>query len=134
MLRPLAGTALALGLLAGCSSVPTTSARGAEHGIEVVGILLTGGGSGDLARLEFRVLDAERARRALSAELSLVGTGSAIALPVLSAGRLGPLRQRPSGIGKKRFVLFRNTGHVLRRGGSAALVLGAARIEGIPVR
>lgn len=133
MSRRLALVAISVGLmlLGGCSTEPRVPLRGAEHGIEVVGIRLTGGGG--LARLEYRVLDIEKARRALRQDLSIEATGSGAPLPVLSAGRLGALRQRPSATGKKQFVLFRNPHDALRRGETAVLRVGSARVPGVPV-
>ncbi len=118
-------------VLFACTSAPRLAPRGAEHGIEVVAIRLTGGG--DLAKLEYRVIDLEKARRALGGDLSIVGTNVTTPLPVLSAGRLGALRQRPSATGKRQYVLFRNAGLVLRPGDTAALLVGDERVEGIPV-
>ena len=56
-----------------------------------------------------------------------------LGLEVLSAGRLGPLRQRPSRSGKKQFVMFTNAGRALEPGASAVVVLGQARVERVPV-
>jgi hypothetical protein len=52
---------------------------------------------------------------------------------VTSGGRLGPLRQRPSASGREQFMLFTNSGQVLKRGGRAVLEIGALRVAGIPI-
>jgi hypothetical protein len=124
MLAILALFALAL---SGCSA---PGAR-PELGIEVLGIQLLAGG--DLARLDFRVVDCERAKGTLAGEIAVLTADGGTRLEVLSAGRLGPLRQRPSRSGKKQFVMFTNAGRALEPGVSAVVVLGQARVERVPV-
>ena len=102
-----------------------------ELGLEVLGIQLLAGG--DLARLDFRVVDYQRAKRTLGGEIEILTADGGTKLEVLSAGRLGPLRQRPSRAGKKQFVMFTNAGGALAPGDSAVVVLGDARIERVPV-
>jgi hypothetical protein len=120
-------------LLSGCTGpAPAPPRPGEEIGIEVLGIELRAGGN--LAQVNYRVLDYETARRALQKELRLLGGESGAApLPVTSVGRLGPMRQRPSRSARQQFVIFTNTGRVLQRGSTASFLVGETRIDGIPV-
>ena len=124
---------LVLTLVAACAPVepPRPAPPGAEQGIEVLGVQLLG--RGELACLNFRVSDYERARRAFGDAIAVLREGGDRALPVTTVGRLGPMRQRPSASGKKQFVMFTNAGGVLKRGDRAVLVIGGTRIPGIPV-
>lgn len=131
-------TAVAAGVLlllaAACGPrIPSDpmQARAWESGIEILGVQLMG--DGDFARLNYRVVDYEKAKRALRAEVRLSAEGSDRPLPVASAGRLGPLRQRPSAGGRPQFMLFTNYGRSLQKGGRALLQIGTSRIDGIPV-
>ena len=121
---------LLLAVCAGCSAPAAPPAPGQEQGLEIVGIQLLAGG--DLARLDYRVLDIERARAALSGEVRLESESGAT-LSVMSVGRLGPMRQRPSATGKLQFILFTNPGRRLHRGESATVALGDTRVSGVPV-
>jgi hypothetical protein len=103
---------------------------GHEQGLEILGIQLLAGG--DLARLDYKVRDVEKARTALAGDVQLL-TAEGRSLTVMSVGRLGPMRQRPSATGKLQFILFTNPGRTLRRGETAILALGEGRISGIPV-
>ena len=138
MRRPLSIVALvALSVAAAACSIgggERAAAQGpaSELGIEVLGIQLLAGG--DLARLDFRVIDYERAQAALRGrELAVLTADGGSRLEVLAAGGLGPLRQRPSRSGKKQFVMFTNAGRALEPGASAVVVLGDTRIERVPV-
>jgi hypothetical protein len=51
----------------------------------------------------------------------------------MSTGRLGALQQRPNRLGRPQFMLFTNAGRVLRAGDRAVLIVGEARVAGIPV-
>lgn len=126
--------ALVLALAPGCGArVPADplQAQAREHGIEILGVQLTGGG--DFARLNYRVVDYEKAKRALKGEVRLSAEGAERPLPVASTGRLGPLRQRPSSNGRQQFMLFTDFGHSLKKGGRAQLEIGNSRLAGIPV-
>jgi hypothetical protein len=131
--RILLTVALIAVALAGCSrsDSPGPALPGAELGIEVLGIRLLAGG--DLARLDFRVVDYDRARETFRGEIAVLPAGGTHALAVLNTGRLGPMRQRPSRSGKKQFVLFTNAGRALEPGATAEVVLGDARIPDVPV-
>ncbi len=104
---------------------------GLEHGIEVLGVELMAGG--DLARLNYRVTDYEKAKRALAGGIQLYASGDTRALAVTDVGRLGPMRQRPSRSGVKQFIMFTNSGRMLRSGTTAVLGIGPDRIPDIPV-
>lgn len=106
-------------------------AKAWEHGIQILGVQLTGGG--DFARLNYRVVDYEKAKRALREEVRLSAEGTERPLPVASTGRLGPLRQRPSQGGRLQFMLFTDFGHSLKKGGRAQLQIGTSSLTGIPV-
>ncbi len=125
---------LAAGMLtAGCGAGPdgvAPSPLGHEHGIEIIRVQVLAGG--DLARLDYRVRDIMKARETLSGDVRLVAEAGGT-LPVLSVGRLGPMKQRPSPSGKLQFILFTNPGRALQKGGTAALDLGGGRVGGIPV-
>jgi hypothetical protein len=109
--------ALALPLLGSCGSRAPSDplqAQAWEHGIEILGVQLMA--DGDFARLNYKVVDYEKAKRALRGEVRLLPEGSERPLPVTSTGRLGPLRQRPSATGRQQFMLFTNQGRRSRRG------------------
>lgn len=132
------GTLVPLGivtaaLLAACGTreQPAPESAGSETGVELLAVELTAGG--DLARLNYRVVDVERARRTLQGNLLLRAGEEGPWLQVISAGRLGPMRQRPTAGGKRQFILFTNTGRVLARGQSAVLFAGKRRIAQVPV-
>lgn len=128
------GMALGVVILSGCGagiSDNRLTVPGHEMGIEVLGIELMAGG--DLARLNYRVIDYERAKRAMEGVARIDPGAAGPPLELMSAGRLGAIRQRPSSTGKKQFMLFTNSGRVLRRGDSAVLMIGPSRIPGIPV-
>jgi hypothetical protein len=113
-----------------CGARPSEDPAG-RNGIEILGVELLAGG--DLAKLSYRVVDFEAAKEALQQDVKLVSEDGARALEVLSLARLGPMKQRPSRAGSRQFVLFTNSGRVLRKGGTAVLVIGQDRIGGIPV-
>lgn len=127
--------ALALPLFLACGSRPPTDplqAQAREYGIEIMGVQLMA--DGDFARLNYRVVDYERAKRALKGEFRLLSEDGERPLPVTSVGRLGPLRQRPSATGRPQFMMFTNNGRALRKGDTAVLQIGEHdRISGIPV-
>ena len=88
---------------------------------------------GAFARLNYRVVDYEKAKRSLRGDVKLLPDGADRPLPVMSTGRLGPLVQRPSSTGRPQFMMFMNPGHLLQKGGRATLKIGQSRIPGIPV-
>jgi hypothetical protein len=121
-------------LCAACGSRPpqdTLQAKAREHGIEILGVQLMA--DGDVARLNYRVVDYALAKRSLRDDVRLLCDGTDRPLPVMSTGRLGPLRQRPTRDGRPQFMMFTNPGRALRKGDHAVLTIGGARIEGIPV-
>jgi hypothetical protein len=121
---------LLIGLaLMGLSCTPAPPAN--PTGIEVLGVQLMAGG--DIARLNYRVVDYDRAKRSLQGEVRLFREGTDRSLGVLSTGRLGPLRQRPTRDGRPQFIIFTNNGRVLRKGDRAIVTFGQARIAGIQV-
>lgn len=125
-LMPAAGLALLM-LLGGCGGP-----EGPASGLEIIDVQLMAGG--DLARLNYRVVDIAKAKRTLggSTPVRLMAEGGG-ALDVTSAGRVGPLRQRPSATGKRQFILFNNSARALKPGSRAVLIVGGSRFEGIPV-
>ena len=126
--------ALALPLLIACGSRAPSDplqAQAWEYGIEILGVQLTG--DGDFARLNYRVVDYEKAKRSFRGDVRLVPEGADRPLPVASAGRLGPLRQRPNSSGRPQFMLFTNFARALKKGDRAVLTIGTRRIDGIPV-
>lgn len=126
--------AVAVSLFIACGSGAPSDplqAKAWEYGIEILGVQLTG--DGDFARLNYRVVDYEKAKRSLKGDVQLVAEGTDRPLPVASTGRLGPLRQRPSSSGRQQFMLFTNFARVLKKGDHAVLVIGTGRIDGIPV-
>jgi hypothetical protein len=122
----------ACALAAACAGGPGGGSPhlGHEHGVEILGVQLAAGG--DLARLNYRVTDYEKARKALMGEVRLLAEGGET-LPVVSVGRLGPMKQRPSATGRPQFILFTNPGRALRKGGTAVVALQEGRIAGVPV-
>lgn len=106
-------------------------AEARQHGIEILGVQLMA--DGDVVRLNYRVVDYDTAKRSLKGEARLLPEGGDRPLPVMSTGRLGPLQQRPSRLGRPQFMLFTNPGRALRAGDRAVLVVGEARVAGIPV-
>jgi hypothetical protein len=102
-------------------------------GISVESIQLLAGG--DLARLNYRVTDYPLARKSLGLgnSIRILPAGTSRPLSVTQAGILGPLRQRPSRGGRLHFVLFNNSGRILRPGDRADVLLGKVRVAGVPV-
>ena len=109
----------------------TTAPPANPTGIEVLGVQLMAGG--DIARLNYRVVDYDTAKRTLQGEVRLFREGTDRPLGVLSTGRLGPLRQRPTRDGRPQFIIFTNDGHRLRKGDRAVVSFGQARIAGVQV-
>jgi hypothetical protein len=133
-IRFTAAAAAALGILAACATreAPDPAREAARAaGVEILGVQLLADGA--LARLRYRVIEPEKARAALRGEPRLLAEDGTGALAVTSGGRLGPLRQRPSASGREQFMLFTNSGQVLKRGGRAVLEIGALRVAGIPI-
>ena len=125
-----ASMVLLMGLaLLGLSCAPAPPPNPA--GIEVLGVQLMAGG--DIARLNYRVVDYDRAKRTLQGEVRLFREGMDRPLGILSTGRLGALRQRPTKDGRPQFMIFVNGGRTLRKGDRAVLTVGDARIAGIQV-
>ena len=110
-----------------CSATPPEN----PVGIEVLGIQLLA--DGDVVRLNYRVVDYAVAKKALQKEVRLYREGADQPLGVLSVGRLGPLRQRPTRDGRPQFMIFMNGGRSLHKGDRALLAIGDARIAGIQV-
>ena len=134
LLSPAAIAALIFMTAAGCGTqAPADPLKAAtrEHGIEIEGVQLLA--DGDLARLNYRVVDYEKAKRSLAGEVQLRAPNDPRPLPVTDVGRLGPMRQRPSKTGALQFILFTNSGRILQKGGTAVLVVGGRPIAGIPV-
>ena len=134
--RPLSILALALApwLLACGARAPSDplQAQAWKHGIEILGVQLMA--NGEFARLNYRVVDYQKAKRSLQGEVRLFPADDERSLPVASTGRLGPLRQRPSPDGRPQFMLFTNGSHTLVKGGTAVLEIGRKdRITGVPV-
>jgi len=100
-------------------------------GIQILGVQLMA--DGDVARLNYRVVDYDKAKVALRKSVHLYEGDRSRPLPVMATGRLGPLTQRPTRDGRPQFMIFTNPGRALVRGGRAALTIGEVRIEGIPV-
>jgi hypothetical protein len=135
-LRAVVIPAALLALLSGWACGPKgpadpMQAQAREYGIEILGVEFLAGG--DFVRLNYKVVDYEKAKRAMQAEVNLVPEGSSQPLPVASTGRLGPLRQRPSSTGRPQFMLFTNYARTLVKGGRATLKIGDRGISGIPV-
>ena len=124
---------MALGALLcfACAPQDPVQVQARKLGIEVLGVQRMA--DGDVARLNYRVVDYERAKRALRGQVALLREGAASPLGVLSAGRLGPLRQRPTREGRRQFMLFMDPGRTLHGGDRVILTIGEARITGIPV-
>ena len=133
-MRSMAAVAMALALLWGCKAPAPqdpVQQQAREQGIEVLGIELMA--DGDVARLNYRVVDYVKAKRSLKGDARLFREGTDRPLTVMAAGRLGALRQRPTRDGRPQFMIFLNPGRVLRAGDRAVLTLGSARIAGIRV-
>lgn len=127
-MRATAVLLIGLGLMGlSCTAAPPAN----PTGIEVLGVQLMAGG--DIARLNYRVVDYDTAKRTLQGEVRLFREGTDRPLGVLSTGRLGPLRQRPTRDGRPQFIIFTNDGRQLRKGDRAVVTFGQARIVGIQV-
>jgi hypothetical protein len=126
--------AILVAATAACTREDTGAALalpGRDFGIEISGVRLLS--SGDLAQLDYRVVDYEKAKSLLKGEMRLLPEGGEHSIQVTSIGRLGPMRQRPSATGRRQFMLFTNSGRLLKKGDTAVLVLDVGRIPGIPV-
>ena len=129
-----AAAAVLAALLAACGTRAPSDplqAKASKYGIEILGVQLMA--DGDLVRLNYRVVDYDRTKRTLKGEMKLFPEGAARSLPVMEAGKLGPMRQRPNATGRPQFMIFTNGGRTLRRGDRAVLQIGEDRLPGIPV-
>lgn len=122
-------------LTASCSTPgrSTTANSHAGAGVEILGVQLLAGD--DLARLNYRVLDYDEARRSMGQAIRLFPASDVASAPLAVAdiGTLGPIQQRPSRADRIQFILFANRGRALRRGTTAVVAIGDTRITGIPV-
>ena len=138
-----AGIALAalLALGPGCASGLAGGARapaaapGAAAGIEVTAVRVSA--AGRVVDFRYRVVDPGKAREVLSrqTEVYAIDQATGVRLPVPRAGKVGALRQSASQAvaGKVYFVLFGNTGGVVKPGSLVTVVLGGVRIADLPV-
>ena len=138
-----AGIALAalLALGSGCASGLAGGARapaaapGAAAGIEVTAVRVSA--AGRVVDFRYRVVDPGKAQEVLSrhTEVYAIDQATGVRLPVPRAGKVGALRQSATQAvaGKVYFVLFGNTGGVVKPGSKVTVVFGGVRIADLPV-
>jgi len=104
-------------------------------GIEIRSLRVTGGGG--FLDLRFRVLEPEKASTVLDpgapATLMHEPTGK---LLTVASSKLGKLRQRTAQpeTGREYFILFRNSGGLVRPGEKVSLAAGNCKVEGLEVQ
>lgn len=128
---------LSLIFLVACSAggkekTQTTQAiKGAAFGIEPVALRLTANET--MLDLRYKVTDPQRAASLLDRkkDVYLLHEASGKVFPVPVMAKLGPMRQitQSPKPGKIYFVLFSNTGKLIRSGDLATLVLGDLRLQ-----
>ena len=110
-------------------------APGAEAGIEVTAVRLSA--VGRVVDFRYRVVDPEKAREVLGRQTQVyaIDQATGVRLVVPRAGKVGALRQSATQAvaGKVYFVLFGNTGGVVKPGSKVTVVLGEVRIVDLPV-
>jgi hypothetical protein len=110
---------------------PVVSAAGLveRSGVRVIRVAVTG--DGGLVDLRYQVVDANKAQTVHDLPPLLIdeGTGGVVMRPWMGHGNMNAPKQ---GIGY--FVLFENSGDLIRAGSTVTVQLGDARIQHIRVR
>ncbi len=140
---------VALGVIAGCSGADIgpavmndemalhEAAAAKEWGVEVEGIRLTA--AGHMLDFRFRVIDPDKAAPLVERKnrAYLIDQLTGVELEVPSMPRVGMLRQTVSH-GKPRsgstfFIMFANTGGLVKKGGKVTVAINEFRAEGLTV-
>lgn len=127
------GCAVVCATLAACAHLrnPPPSA----YGIEVVALRRSAGGN--MLDFRYRVIDPEKARPILDrrSKAYLIDQASGTRLGVPDTPKVGPLRQtaREPIAGLTYFVIFSNSGKLMRAGDLATVVIGDFRAENVVV-
>ena len=136
----LAGLALCLLILsAGCVSTPTAvdtfPALREKWGIKVTSLRMSG--NGHLIDFRYRVFDPDKAAvlgdKQYKPYLIDQVTGTRMVIP--DTPKLGPLRQSATRLeaGKIYFMLFANSGRLVKSGRKVTVVIGEFRVENLTV-
>ncbi|GAB4373008.1 MAG: hypothetical protein Kow00128_22190 [Deltaproteobacteria bacterium] len=133
----LQGCATSPGIPSGASSGIGREAIEAAYGVRVEAVRL----SADrfLIDLRYRILDVKKAAPLLDrrVKLYLIDQETGVRLPVPSTAKVGPLRQTvkfgQGDPGRIYFILFTNTGRVVRPGGKVTFVAGEFRARDLVV-
>ena len=92
---------------------------------------------GRVVDFRYRVVDPGKAREVLGrqTEVYAIDQATGVRLAVPRAGKVGALRQSATQAveGKVYFVLFGNTGGVVKPGSKVTVVFGGVRIADLPV-
>jgi len=113
----------------------TQAIKGSDLGIVPVALRLTANET--MLDLRYKVTDAERAASLLDRRKDVYllheASGKVFSVPVMA--KLGPMRQitQSPKPGKTYFVLFSNTGKLIKAGDLATLVLGDLRLQHLVV-
>jgi hypothetical protein len=115
-------------------AVPKVADPEVAFGVEVLSLRPTA--HGQMLDLRFRVTDPDKARSILDkrqrAYLLDARTGKSLPVPVTKSGSLRQTTPRPEA-GRVYFMLFSNTGRIVREGDRVDLVVGAFKREGLIV-
>ena len=136
----LAGVALCLLILsAGCVSTPTAvdafPALREKWGIEMTSLRMSG--NGHLIDFRYRVFDPDKAAvlgdKQYKPYLIDQVTGTRLVIP--DTPKLGPLRQSATRLeaGKIYFMLFANSGRLVKSGRKVTVVIGDFKVENLTV-
>ena len=110
---------------------PAVSAAGLveRSGVRVIRVAVTG--DGGLVDLRYQVVDADKAQTVHDLPPLLIdeATGGVVMRPWMGHSHMNAPK-----LGISYFVLFENTGTLIRRGSRVTVQLGDARLEHVPVQ
>jgi hypothetical protein len=104
------------------------------YGVSIVGIRLSG--NGYLVDFRYRVTDPGKASALMDRKASpyLVDQASGMKFAVPTGPKMGSLRAKGAPVtGKIYFILFSNTGKVVKKGSKVDVVIGDFKAEGLTV-
>jgi hypothetical protein len=137
---------LAFGLVAGCASLhaPASSQSAPadpasilkdKWGIEITSLRMSG--NGHLIDFRYRVFDPVKAAMLGDRQYTpcMIDQATGTRLVVPNTPKLGPLRQSATRLeaGKIYFMLFANSGHLVKAGSKVTVIIGDFRAENLTV-
>lgn len=124
-------------LLAGCASAPppTKAVLAERWGIEIVGLRTSA--HGHMIDFRYRVLDPAKAGTLADVRYNpvLIDQATGIQMKVPNTPKLGPLRQSAKRLeaGKIYYMLFANSGLLVKPGSRVTIAIGDFRAENLTV-